>query len=401
MICPHCRQQLLHRERYGRRCGRCRREFALEPKLDQGLHDLRVMQHAARLTDGGRLLCTTDQLRWSLVKRQQPRALPDKAPAEPPAPVADTDSPGCAAAGAAVPLTVAALWAVLAPAYPLLALAPAAFGLWFLFGLLVIAVERRQLPRKRREWQRSHDRWTEHLREWQHEQRRWTEPLVTPVDLTAQQVRSSLMHSWKSTYGALPEGVVDESTVRPARPPGAPALAVLCPDPTVTAFLHANGFPGRHDALLVRTPEEIPAGLPVVVLHDASPQGLLLVADTRAALPGRRVVDAGLSARTVLAEPTRTVQLYTRQQRAVLAEQLARIPGLTDAERTWYEKGLSSPIAAQPPKRVMAAAERAAERARGRDLGFLSWPAPPAGPAPAVPPARPADLGKATPEAPR
>ncbi|MEE1821355.1 hypothetical protein PUR61_03960 [Streptomyces sp. BE20] len=409
MICPHCRQRLLRRERTDRRCTRCRRRFALEPKLDQGLTDLRLRQHADRLTDGGRLVCTTDQLRWSVVTRQLPRAERARPPEAPPEPTADADRPGCATAGAVVPLAAAVLWAVLVPGHRLLALAPAALGLWFLFGLLVIVQERRKLPRLRREWQRSHDRWTEQLRTWQDEQRRWTDPLLTPVNWTARRFRDSVLASWTSTYGALPTGVVDDAAVVPVRPAGTPALAVLCPDPTVTAFLHANDFPGRHRALLVGRPEEIPAGVPVVVLHDASPQGCLLVADTRAALPGRRVVDAGLSARTALAGGERTVQLYERRLREPLAEQLARLPGLTREELAWYTAGLWSPIAAQPPKRVLAAAEQAAERAVAKtfdkrpgpadepadarasasDLGFLSWPD------------RPTDPDTATPEVPR
>lgn len=53
MICPHCAADLKYKARSGRRCGSCRREFALEPKTEVlGLHDLRMRRLVAPWLDG-------------------------------------------------------------------------------------------------------------------------------------------------------------------------------------------------------------------------------------------------------------------------------------------------------------------------------------------------------------
>lgn len=63
MNCPHCRVTLKHRERSGRRCGRCRREFVFEPRENPWrLTDIRVRHAAEWLGEGGRFRYTLGQL---------------------------------------------------------------------------------------------------------------------------------------------------------------------------------------------------------------------------------------------------------------------------------------------------------------------------------------------------
>ncbi|MFJ4094831.1 hypothetical protein ACIPYS_24860 [Kitasatospora sp. NPDC089913] len=390
MICPHCSKDLLQRQRTGRRCTYCRKEFALDPKTDgTGLHDVRIRKAVAKLSDGGRLTVTAGQLNHSLQHRGRPpqKFRGDKA----------------VGTGLVVPgviLTLIALTTILTP-----------FGPWILVPALLL------IGSGIRQWMLSdvpapdesvHSRWT--------------------VD----EFRTTVLDRWRTVYGALPPGLVDDGLVPPGPPPARPAFVLLCPDRTVTAFLHANRYPERHRALVVRDLREVPAGLPLVVLHDASPQGHLLAADARAARPGTRVLDAGLSVRTVLVDQTkymllrdlyRSEELYVRLERAV--------PELTGSQRAWFAEGWWTPLAALAPKRLLAVADRAAERitappaprdpaaprtgpvrspAAGRPenpletrrralaVGFMSWPEPePDGPPGSAggpgPDGRP-DLGK-------
>ncbi|MFE6872799.1 hypothetical protein ACFVFS_40500 [Kitasatospora sp. NPDC057692] len=378
MICPHCEARLPARERTGRVCGRCRQPFALEPKTTRGLHDLRLRRAVERLGDGGRVVLTVEQLRWAFHGSGTPGHVPGKPPTGRPVPPTYENPAVMAAlvvAGAAL-LTGAGYLLTLPIGFVVLSLTMGGFGLIALYAGVTELV---RLPRRRGQLaahQRAELAWQERNERQKQEEARWTSPLGHGGTWSAAEFRRSVVERWIAVHGALPAGVVEESAVRPAAPVGPPALAVLCPDPTVTAFLHANGFPERYRAVLVATPGELPEDLPVVVLHDASPQGCLLAAEARAARPDGTVVDAGVSARAVLAAGERAVQLYEHQLRAPLEERLRRLPALTEGERAWFGRGLWSPLAAQPPKRLLAVAERAAERALQRHVGFLSWPVP-------------------------
>ncbi len=378
MICPRCDARLLARERTGRTCARCRRPYALDPKLDRGLHDVRIRRAVEKLGDDGRLLLTTEQLRWSLQGRGRPpataREVPPGRPTEP-----VFEGTGmlvfCLGMGAGL-LVVAYLLLAYLPAAVILAVLAGGFGI-----VLLLAMARDAVRLLRRE--RILARWELAERQWQlrrellwRQADAWTAPVAELPGWSAGSFEDVVLSRWTQVYGALPEGVVRASAVRPSLPDGPPLLAVLCPDPAVAAFLHANTFGARHGAVLVDTPAALPAGLPVIVLHDASPEGHLLVAEARAARPAVAVVDAGVSVRTVLAAGERAVQLYTHRRRAELEAQLDRLPWLRPAERAWLGAGLWSPLAAVPPRRLLTAAERAAERALLGGIGFLSWPVP-------------------------
>ncbi|MFF8774397.1 hypothetical protein [Kitasatospora sp. NPDC015120] len=380
MTCPHCAAELRHRERPGLTCPRCRQRFALEPRNTQGLSDLRLRRAVERLGDDGRLVVTVGQLRWAFQRRGRPAALPVRRAAGRPVAPDEVDVGelvltlvlGVLALGG---VYVFVVWV------RLLALAvPAGF---FALALLCSAVRlvRRLVFRRRLEarWQRAEWAWQERQGALEREQREWTEPLEEHERWTAVTFRDAVVLPWREVYGDLPAGLTDGLDVEPAVQDGPAALAVLCPEWTVRVFLHANGFPERHRAVVVDRVDDLPQDLPVIVLHDASPRGHLLVVEARAARPELLVVDAGLSARTVLGAGQNAVQMYAHQKREPLAELLRRLPELTAEEYTWFEAGLWSPLAAVPPRRLMAMAERAAARALAervprRDSGFLSWP---------------------------
>ena len=65
MICPRCQAALLRTERSGSVCSRCRRPFALDPKVHgRGMHDTRILHAVEKLTDKGRRQITVSQLRY-------------------------------------------------------------------------------------------------------------------------------------------------------------------------------------------------------------------------------------------------------------------------------------------------------------------------------------------------
>ncbi|MEV7782872.1 hypothetical protein [Kitasatospora sp. NPDC088351] len=361
MICPHCDRNLLQRQRSRHRCSYCNKDFALDPKEEgPGLHDVRIRRVADRLTDGGRLFCTVEQLGYAIERRGRPEQ-------------EHRGSKG--GAGCLGVLGVGALVAALALNGALIA--PAALVGVGLLGLALRQVVLSDVPAPPRP----------------------ITPRWRPGGFAA-----TVVLRWKTVYGVLPAGLVEDNAVRPGPQVADPAFALLCPDRTVTTFLHANDYPRRHRALLVADPRAIPDGLPVVVLHDASPQGCLLVAGVRAARPGRRVLDAGIPVRAVLAAESRFLHLRDPDRSAELqAGPAAQVPGLTPAELAWFAEGWWSPLVAVPPKRLMSLAVRAAERVleppvpvalvkrpavperpeepaetrrRALAVGFLTWPEP-------------------------
>ncbi|MFF2348526.1 hypothetical protein ACFVVL_01975 [Kitasatospora sp. NPDC058115] len=321
MICPHCEKSLLQRQRPRRRCSYCHKEFALEPKVDgPGLHDLRIRKVTAKLSDEGRLTVTSGQLNYALQHRGRPpqRFRGDKARA--------AGRIGFGVIGLVI--AVAAIDTGLSPLIVLVAL--------LLIGLGIRQVMLSDVPAPPTPVS---SRWTEEV------------------------FRRTVLDRWRHVYGTLPPGLVEDALVRPGPVPADPAFVLLCPDRTVTSFLHANRYPERHRAQLVHELRAVPAGLPLVVLHDASPKGHRLVAQARTARPGLRVLDAGLSVRTVLVDEHRYTLLRDvhRSEESLLRLEHA-VPELTGSQLDWFADGWWTPLAALPPKRLMALAERAAER---------------------------------------
>ncbi|MDY0814312.1 hypothetical protein [Kitasatospora purpeofusca] len=378
MKCPRCETELPGRIRTNRTCWRCQQRFALEPKYTRGLHDLRLRRTVERLGDGGRVVLTVQQLRWAHHERGRPPIRPRR---DPPGRPVEPRFEGvgviafCLGMGAGL-VTVAYLLVTRLPATIILAAVLGFFGLAMLGAMGRDAVRLLRRGRIRARWEQDERQWQLRREKQRRHEAAWTTQLENRPGWTDAEFRTKVLNPWAEVYGGLPDGVVEDAAVRPPVPNGPPVLAVLCPDRTITAFLHANTFTERYRAVLVAATAELPDDLPVIVLHDASPQGLLLAREARAARPAVPVVDAGLSIRTTVAAWDRAVQVYEHQEREPLEQLLARLPGLSEREHAWLAKGLWSPLVAVPPKRLLAMAERAAERALHGNVGFLSWPVP-------------------------
>lgn len=339
MICPHCNTSLKQKERGGSRCGTCRRPFAFDPKGNPlKLHDVLVRKQVDKLSDGGRLRYSTTQFFYATTRKtiQADSGIGGSAVAA----VFLLGALGCGGFGVAQGIVEREVEGVV------------------IYGLIVLAV-------------------IVGVPVWIHH-RRWRpiEPKVRWADFQAQVLRR-----WRGVYGSDPPGLVEDAGYwRPVVPPE-PTLAVLSPDKGVLVCLAANEVPQRLGVALASRPKDLPAGVPVLVMHDASAVGCLLAAQLRAAQPGRRVIDAGLRPRQVM-----SAKGALRLRAApVLEPQLAalRAAGLTEKELAWLARGWWSPVGALRPAVLIAKVQATVTRALAADpargeaekVGFMTWPA--------------------------
>lgn len=349
MTCPHCQANLLRKERTNSVCAHCRKPFALDPRVHGlGMNDLRIRRRAQQVTQEGRLRVTLAQF-WYLARSANPEwkgIPPRRTPLLSGWLAAGTVSVALIVATAALPADQDAKWL--------------ATVLLCLF-LCTWAARRRQ-----------------------HDHSGY--PPGARVDPSYTRFRQLIAVRWVQVYGALPPGIVDEEEfAAPVHPVARPEAALLCPDRAVTVFLAANDIPQRLNLVVVATAAQLPAKVPVVVLHDASARGALLASQTRAALPGRVVIDAGLSPHTAR---TRKIVRLLDSSTEVSSELLRTSAGLPAALADWLAQGWWCPLAAVPPARLEAVVVRAVRRAveQGRiaadpqhrrvaTAGFMTWPA--------------------------
>jgi len=340
MTCPHCLANLTQRDRPNLTCSKCDKKFAFDPKTNPlMLHDLLLGKVVDRLSDNGRLRYTATQL-WYASARKTARLDVQRV------------RPGAMALFVAVILGIAALGvekgfefhnvtAVVGYSIPLLIFV--VVGIWWL----------------RRRWRRT-----------------------IGVRLPWEKFDRDVVRRWQGIYGEPPRGMVYDATFRAPVVPPEPALAVLSPDKSVLACLQANLVPERLSVALARRVGQVPPGVPVLLLHDASPAGCRLAGHVRAALPGRIVLDGGLRPQKVMAGKA-AVRLRTARLREDEVAALRALGTLTDKELEWLAKGWWSPVAAVRPDALITKVQTTVGRALTGDpahgaaaaVGFLTWPA--------------------------
>ncbi|MFG2873697.1 hypothetical protein ACGFYU_01470 [Streptomyces sp. NPDC048337] len=346
MICPNCERNLLRKERTGNICGHCKRRYALDPKTNSlRLNDLRVRRIAIRLTEGGRTRVTPGQL-WYALSRKRIRE--------------SEFAPGCAG-GAFAGGALVSLWALFGGLPFMLYVSGALLAV----GLGILIARKTGAGRG-----------------------------IPPM--SRGDFRSVALAEWQRVYGNLPPGVVDDAGHPwPRRPAGAsaPNAVLVCPDPSIAAFLTANGVPEHHGIALAQGVEhvtallpDLPARGPVLVLHDADARGALLLRQLRESLPDRPVVDAGVPLRTVRGLPKAVA--YRDPHRKPTAEEVRRLTALgefTPEELKWLAQGWRFPLVGLPPARLLSVVDRLAaqvgrgvdaERRRAAEVGFMTWPGP-------------------------
>lgn len=366
MKCPHCREELKYRDRSDKTCPKCKKKFALEPRGSvTRLSDERLRRLVAKLSDGGKLRVTDEFLRHFVARKI---AVP-------------------ASEGGCLPVLLVSLF--LAGPVPLLASFevywPIAVGVVLMIAALAWAFTR---P---------------------------TRPFPARDLIGADEFRQQLL-PYRAVYGAFPDGLVLTPEVRalpvPARP-GPLRAVVVTPSRAVIDLLRVNGVHQRLEIGLLCTGDALDAdrgavlerlrarpGLPILLLHDASPGGCLLVEDLPAALglrPEHRILDMGLfPKRSILKKRLclRRLPPPPEQLRRLAGRPALPPPGpdarvramrpkravLTESELQWLATGATTPVEALRPadliKRVELAVARLvpAPETVARQFGFLSRP---------------------------
>ncbi len=336
MICPHCAQNVLRRERTGRRCGKCRQAFALEPKETVlGLHDMRVRRLADKLGGGRGLRYTLPQLYYAAARRKVPDLR-----------VRFLGRRFLVSVPIAVVTFFTAISGVIPPAITLVVGA----GALILVNLGMTAIK---------PW---------FLR---------TSPVRLPV--TYDRFVQDTFNRWISVYGAPPHGSVADF-VTPPPVPEFPRVALLCEDRSVWACLAANGAVENWQMVFANRVDRLPPRVPVLILHDASVAGLLFAGAALAAL-GPRGVPVGIAPRSLLGKP-KALRLRDAQPSKADLDRVR--PLVSPQEFEWLAQGWFSPVSAVPPAKLIAAVDGALNRAEdatdpdrraARAIGFLTWPA--------------------------
>ncbi|MER0241675.1 hypothetical protein AAHZ94_06485 [Streptomyces sp. HSW2009] len=333
MICPRCETSLLRKERPHNTCSTCHQRYALDPKTNLlRLHDLRIRRVLGKLTDEGRLPCAPGQLWYALSRR----SLRDQG-----------IEWGCFG----VPLFAGIV---------VICIGLAAATFMLVLGSVLLAVAVSYLVAAALGFGRG------------------------KPDMPRADFWKMVLDPWRDVYGELPRGVVDDrSHPTPGPfPAGEPRTTLLCSDPSIAAFLGAADLRLRYGVHLAREVGDVLPSGPVIVLHDASAHGLVAPPRTRAALPGRHVIDAGLPLRTVRALPNAVPLRESKPDRATMDE-LTASGQYTPDELKWLRKGWTFPLVAVPPARLLSVVERIAEQAgrpaapprqQAATIGFLTWP---------------------------
>jgi hypothetical protein len=369
MKCPHCQNDMKRRERNGT-CTKCNKKYALDPKTnDFALHDARLVKLVAKLSDGGKLLVSDDHLRHFLARKTAD----------------ESGGGGCLLFMLTLISAVAITPELIAAGHTLVGVL---LPLFFLTLALALTFGRKPRPFPRNK-------------------------LKTTPDLRAK------LREYTEVYGDLPPGLIlaDAIARRPERclPTGPMHAVVVTPSVTAIDALRINGVAERHGVGLLCTTrrDDIDAqeilhrlrerpSLPILLFHDASPEGLLLAEDLPTQLslrPEQRILDMGLFPRRSIAK--KRLCLGVPVHEPSLARLRARgepQPGTTralrpkraalaDAELAWLAEGRTTPIESLMPRdliqRVTAACARLTakqpdDRALVRDFGFMTSPSRPA-----------------------
>jgi hypothetical protein len=384
MRCPNCQADVKYRERSGHICAKCRREFALDPKDNHlKLHDLRFKDLHNQISQQGTLYYTADQLRHHAGR---------KVAREASKPLTRT---GCMITSVVIAVILAIVFAQGGSIYMGLFI-----GVVALVGLLGIVYVRGDSVFK----------------------------YSLPTGLDDFQRR--ILLRWQQIYGGLPPRMLTDevrSSLRDDQPaPEQVGGVVACPQRDVLECLRANAVPVRLNIQLLPTREPFTPtqqamlerlrrepDLPLLLLHDASPAGVLLhntIIKSLGLQKNHRIVDLGLQPADAIehkmmrlgAKPEPQMlaiikRFVVSKNKPVPNPQTRRGPVLRENEFRWLERGFYTPILSVSPARLIRVVTQAAQRlniappavaahdaasadpeerarAQAQAVGFMTWP---------------------------
>lgn len=370
MKCPHCGTELRYKQRSGKRCSSCQQLFALEPKSNTlKLHDLRLEQLAEKLSANGTLFYSVEHLYFAALRKL----------------VALKPASSSFIKRALQLLTLGIIIFIVGGVMLDVSANNPTAGLSMLMVVLLVAGVSMVV------WVLRADR------------RRYP-----PLPISVEQFTGQIIKPYQQLYQRLPQGLLDNEQRNRFKPelPAPQHLrgALVCPDRAVCETLLANGVPSRFGLAVLPAHEPFnraekshleqlrqQAHLPLLLLHDASPQACLWATRPLAPLglatePKRRVVDLGLHPRTMIKQKLMTLKAKPDE---ALLQPLQQAGSLSAEELAWLQAGNYSPLAVLPPARLLALIERVrlppvnrppappAEpepEQLARAIGFMSWP---------------------------
>lgn len=375
MQCPHCGVGLRYRERGNKTCSTCKQKFAFEPKTNPlGMHDVLFRKTIDQLGQNGQYKYTASQLLYRAGRK-----------------VARSASRSTIGGCIGGTILGAIIIGIMLTGMSSNLLIGMGLGILLFLFLIPFAVM-------------SGTRAFEYK---------------LPVDLP-RFLRDFVQH-WYGHYNTWPQGLLSSQELEklPQTPPDPQQVraVIACPQRDVLVSLRANRLPERLNVQLIPTePPFTPTeeavrvrlqnqpDLPLLLLHDASPAGMLLHRTVLQSLGLRAyhdIIDLGIRPRDAIehkmmvlgAKPKSQMLQALRKQMQQGAQQSGFQP-LSDAEYKWLEKGNYTPILSVTPARLIRVVTPAVQRVAGRRtlptprdpeqqaqqaaqaVGFMSWPAP-------------------------
>jgi hypothetical protein len=346
MICPHCKENVLYKERYGRKCSKCHREFAFEPKLDAvGLHDIKFQKAVDKLSAGGKLYYTSGQLAHFLSRKH----------------IKNTFH------------TVRA-WILAIPLFTIFILVLTISFLGFFISLAVLLVISTVVA-------------AISVTFWKREGN-----LILPVF----NVEQDIVKRWFTIYGKKPANIISGGSLQEYSGVIQQARGVLiCPEQEILICLAANLVAENLGLVLINPFSSSQSerskldfvrqrrDLPVFVLHDASITGCSLKNNFTTQFLGsdfsRNIIDIGLRPQMVM--NSKLIRLRDKNQ----AVQNLQAQDLTSEETAWLKDGNYSPLLAITPaqlvnfvtsavrKNYQRLGQKAAVKDEAQAIGFMTW----------------------------
>ncbi|MEP6925425.1 MAG: hypothetical protein ABI954_13240 [Pyrinomonadaceae bacterium] len=357
MICPHCNQNLLYKERSGKKCSKCKHEFAFEPKTDSlGLHDARFRKVIGKIGADGKVYFTSGQLQHFLSRKKIKNSV--------------NTILGWLVFASVASIVITVIIAISTGTIAL-------FGLAFLIAVVFVTL------------------------------------LITfrqvegDLNLTQSNFvfESDVIGRWRSIYKQLPANLLNKQLLSQNPQNLDKVRAVLvCPELEVRVCLLGNQT-SKDLGLLLFDPYQSPGkstkemefiqqrrDLPIFVLHDASIEGCLLKEEfVRKHLGNdrsRKVYDIGLRPQTAI--KAKLMRLRAKPSK-VSADSIKEIKGLAPEEIAWLENGNYTPLLALTPTHLIKYVTRAVnkgfqisaktavkstqknDQSAAQAVGFMTW----------------------------
>lgn len=311
MICPHCNQNVLYKERSGKKCSKCSREFAFEPKTDSlGLHDVRFRKAIAKLSADGKVHFTAGQLQHFLSRKKIKNSF--------------SQTRGFLIFAAIVAVVVNILLAVFSSfsGFLLLALVVA------IVSVVILSVV-------------------------------WRTEGNLSLPVGEAEFETNVLRRWQSIYRQLPPTLVTKNLLPNQSVAENARGALVCSEPEILSCLTANRTAENLGLILLNPytsePDKLDfvrrrRELPVFVLHDASAEGCSLKdAFVRKQLGNdrsRRVYDVGLRPKTAI----KFNLMRLREKKSSVS--LPNLPELAQEEIAWLNAGNYTPLLALTPTQL-------------------------------------------------